>query len=75
MYCGIIANDMILQTLAESMQNFYYYRFNFRLDPKRDCSIDSSTPAVFDYLDQAVVREYEKDKYAINRFLNKAFVE
>ena len=73
MYCGVLSNDMILQTLAEIMPNFYYYRFNFRLDPKRDCSIDTSTPEFFDYFDRAVVEEYKRDEYAINRFIEKAF--
>ncbi len=73
MYCGVMANDMILRTLAEIMPDFFYYRFNFRLAQDNDFSIDTSTPEIFNYFDHEVVKEYKKDMYAITRFIHKAF--
>ncbi len=67
-----IDNDILFKALNKSKNsNVAYYRFNIQLDNNRDCSIDTSTPEFFDYLDTTVEARYKEDYENIKQFMNK----
>jgi len=67
-----IDNDILFKALNKSKNsNVAYYRFNVQLDNNRDCSLDTSTPEFFDYLDTTVESRYKEDYENIKQFMNK----
>ena len=68
---AMIANDIVLQNISKFSKKpiISYYRFNFTLDNKINCAMDTSTPEFFDYLDNAVKTQYELDQSKIKEFV------
>lgn len=67
------ANDLCLKTLSTLGfdSNIFYYRFNFNLDPERDCALDTSTTEFFDYLEEETNKKILADEYEIGHFASR----
>ena len=63
-------NDILLKNISKYDSNICYYRFDINLDSDKDCSFDTSTKEFFDYLEDEVKKQYEKEKYNIKKFIS-----
>lgn len=69
------ASDLCLKFIASLSYDvrFFYYRFNFDLDPNRDCDLDTSTSDFFDYLETQTNNKILEDEYEIGHFISRCF--
>ncbi|MBR1944437.1 MAG: patatin-like phospholipase family protein [Alphaproteobacteria bacterium] len=72
MYNSSVANEIFFKEISKPLHksNIHYYRFNFKLDNNIDCDFTTSTTEFFNYLDSAVIKQYDKDQSKIEAFIN-----
>jgi len=63
-----VNSNLKLQSLY-TLQNVYYYRFNYSLDSTRDIELDNFDPSFFSYMQQSASEQFEADMSNITNFL------
>lgn len=52
-----------------TLQNVYYYRFNYQLDKTMDIELDNTDPVFFEYMEESATQHFNDDIENISTFL------
>ena len=64
----IVAKEMEIQS-EYTLDNLYYYRMQYYLDPEKDTELDYSTASILEYYKNSAIEQFNKDQANIAKFL------
>lgn len=64
----VVAKELEVTT-KYTLDNLYYYRMQYYLDPAKDTELDHSTPEILEYYRSSVIEQFNKDQANIAKFL------
>ena len=64
----IVAKELEIES-NYTLDNFYYYRMQYYLEPSKDTELDHSTPEILDYYRTSAIEHFNNDQSKISQFL------